>query len=102
MKKIRIHNAARREINEAIVWYAELSSILGHRLRAEIRAAFSSARSHPLRYPRYLHKTRKVLLKSFPYLVVFLDRQDDVFIIAVAHAKRDPGYWATRVPVENQ
>lgn len=97
MKNLRFHNAARREIREATVWYAESSRSAGHRFRAEVRAALASASSYPLRYPAYLHGTRRVLLKSFPYLVVFLDWQDAIFVVAVAHGKREPGYWKNRI-----
>jgi hypothetical protein len=60
-------------------------------------AGFSNATAFPLRYPFYLHGTRRVLLKDFPYFIVFLDWQDEVYVVAVIHAKRRPGYWANRL-----
>jgi hypothetical protein len=58
---------------------------------------FSSAAASPLRCPSYLHGTRRVMLKRFPYFIVFFDWQDVIFVVAVAHAKRRPRYWKRRV-----
>ena len=60
-------------------------------------AGFARAATSPLQYPSYLHGTRRVLLKKFPFFIVFLDWQDEIYIVAVAHAKRRPGYWVRRV-----
>lgn len=97
MKPLRIHEGARREANLATVWYAERSLSVARRFRDELLSTFSRAAASPLRYPSYLHGTRRVLLKKFPYFVVFFDWQDEVFIVAVAAAKRRPGYWKTRI-----
>jgi hypothetical protein len=37
-----------------------------------------------------------VILNRYPFSVVFRERLHDLQIIAVAHAKRRPGYWAKR------
>lgn len=67
------------------------------RFLAELLAAISSAAANPLQYPAYLHETRRVMLKKFPYLLVFLDLPDKIFVDSIAHAKRNPGYWKSRI-----
>jgi len=59
--------------------------------------AYSSAANTSQRYPHYLHGTRRILLKRFPYFIVFFEWQDEVYIVAIAHAKRRPGYWRGRI-----
>jgi plasmid stabilization system protein ParE len=39
---------------------------------------------------------RRVLVARFPYQVVYRVRPDAVVIVAIAHAKRRPGYWMDR------
>jgi plasmid stabilization system protein ParE len=97
VKALRIHEGARREANQATVWFAERSLPAARRFRDELLAGFSSAAAFPLHYPSYLHGTRRVLLKKFQYFIVFLDLQDEVYVVAVAHAKRRPGYWKKRI-----
>jgi plasmid stabilization system protein ParE len=97
MKVLRIHEAARREANLATVWYAERSISVARRFRDDLLAAFSSAAEFPLRYPASMHGTRRIVLSRFPYFIVFFDWQNEIYIVAVAHAKRRPGYWKKRV-----
>ncbi len=97
MKALRIHEDARREANLATVWYAERSISSARRFRDELLSIYSSIAASPHHYPSYLHETRRVLLKKFPYFIVFFDWQDEIYIVAVAHAKRRPGYWTNRL-----
>lgn len=97
MKDVRIHEAARREANLATVWYAQRSILVARKFADDLLASFSSAAASPLRYPTYSHGARRVVLKRFPYFIVFFDWQDEVYIVAIAHAKRQPGYWKGRV-----
>jgi hypothetical protein len=34
--------------------------------------------------------------KKFPYLLIYKVKEDCIFILAVAHGKRKPGYWESR------
>jgi plasmid stabilization system protein ParE len=44
-----------------------------------------------------LRGTRRILLKGYPYFVIFRELPRKIQIIAVAHAKRRPAYWAKRL-----
>jgi hypothetical protein len=41
---------------------------------------------------------RRFILPKFPYSIVFLELPTEVRIVAVAHARRKPGYWLERLP----
>ena len=41
---------------------------------------------------------RRCLTKTFPFSVIYSVQGDTIFIIAVAHGSREPGYWKHRVP----
>lgn len=45
---------------------------------------------------RVVYSARRVLLQHFPYFVVYRERDEDLHIIAIAHASRKPGYWRHR------
>jgi plasmid stabilization system protein ParE len=51
----------------------------------------------PQRWPKYLHGTRRFVMRRFPFSVVYLDDPEFVTIVAVAHSKRRPGYWKDRL-----
>jgi len=37
------------------------------------------------------------LSQEFPYAVVYLEQPDRVWIVAIMHLKRRPGYWRKRL-----
>jgi plasmid stabilization system protein ParE len=39
---------------------------------------------------------RAVLDRPFPYVIFFYVRQGTAIVLAIAHARRRPGYWADR------
>lgn len=63
----------------------------------ELRNAYRTLQARSQICPPFLHGTRQVILERYPFSVVFRERLHDIQIIAVAHAKRRPGYWAKRV-----
>jgi toxin ParE1/3/4 len=40
---------------------------------------------------------RRVLVKRFPYSIVFIDHDEDLWVVAFAHQHRRPGYWRERL-----
>lgn len=64
---------------------------------ADLKASLAHVREAPQTCPAYLHGTRRMLLKRFPFFVVFRERLHSIQIIAVVHGKRRPGYWAKRL-----
>lgn len=61
-------------------------------LLRELPAAFPVLRVSP---PGF--KVRRALLHTFPYALVFLELETEVRIVAVAHHKRRPNYWLSRI-----
>jgi toxin ParE1/3/4 len=63
---------------------------------SELDLAIDRIEEAPRRWPVYLGGTRRYLLRRFPFFVVFRDAGDSVQIVALAHARRRPGYWLGR------
>ncbi len=96
MKPYTFHPEAEAEADAAFDHYWTGSPNAAFGFDEELRHAYQSLQLRPLICPPYLHGTRRVILKRFPFSVVFRERLHDIQIIAVAHAKRRPGYWAKR------
>ena len=96
-RPIELHPDAIDEARAARLWYAERSSVAADAFMAELDQAIDKICEGPERWGPYLHGTRRYLLKRFPYLVVYRERPRELQVIAVAHAKRRPGYWRHRV-----
>jgi plasmid stabilization system protein ParE len=96
-KPYEFHPAARREFQAADDWYAARSPEASAAFLAAISDALQNVTSSPQRWPGYLYGTRRFVLQRFPFSVIYLDDPDQVRVIAVAHAKRKPGYWKRRI-----
>jgi plasmid stabilization system protein ParE len=96
-KRIRIQSQAQQEINEAFDWYFKRSPEAADEFLTEIGASLTQIASHPQLYPAHSKKTRRRVLANFPYSVIFQEKDDVILVVAVAHAKRRPGYWRGRI-----
>jgi plasmid stabilization system protein ParE len=90
------------ELAEAVLWYEARKQGLGSELLDEVQATLPIIGTRPRSFPRLQDidatlEIRRALLARFPYALVFLVREDEVRVLAVAHAKRRPGYWLNRV-----
>ena len=41
--------------------------------------------------------TQRYVLSEFPYSIIYAQLDEIVFVLAVAHASRRPGYWLNRL-----
>ena len=86
-------------------WYDEREPGLGQQLAAEVFTVLDQAVRHPFLPRKYEHRglpaepeVRKIQLQRFyEYGVVYAVVNDTLWIVAVAHAKRKPGYWIDRL-----
>jgi plasmid stabilization system protein ParE len=97
MKPYSFHPQAELEADAAFEHYWADSPTAAINFDAELRAAYARLSRTPRIFPAFLHGTRRMLLERNPFSVIFRERLRDIQIIAVAHAKRRPGYWANRL-----
>ena len=97
MKPHIFHPEAGEEYTQAVEHYAAVAPELGGRFFDEIERLIQEICRQPDRFWRFSPPTRRALARKFPYSVVYLDERERVWIVAVMHAKRRPGYWRTRL-----
>jgi toxin ParE1/3/4 len=85
------------EAEAAIAWYEQRSGKAAEMLLEELDQAIERIGEHPEQFPLHEFGTRRIMLRRFPYLVIFLEAGGVMEIIAVAHGRRRPGYWRDRV-----
>lgn len=87
---------AQLEFEEAEQYYRLQFPGLDHHLREEIRSALRRLRSWPLAFPVEQGDIHRVLLRRFPYKLLYSIEADHLYVIAVAHQHRKPNYWFGR------
>ncbi len=85
------------EAREARDYYLSKSAAAEEAFRKELEHAVAMIREHPGTWPTYVHGSRRFVLHRFPFSVVYRTADASSLIVAIAHAKRKPGYWRSRL-----
>ncbi len=75
----------------------QTQSCSSHAFLTEIGTSLKQIVSSPQIYHPYTKGTRRRVLARFRYTVIFLEKDDVILMVAIAHAKRRPGYWSKRL-----
>ena len=99
-KAVMLHADARAELQESVAFYRERA---GERWAAQFKQRVAEGlraiAANPERYPPApdLPGVQKFRLIQFPFSVLYITRADYVWVVAVAHGSRRPGYWKERI-----
>ncbi len=101
-KRVRFLPEAEDELRAAAEWYDDRAE-LGDDLAAEVQATavHIAEAAHSFAFARGVRESmgaRQAPVKRFPYRVVFVELAEEIRIVAIAHARRRPGYWRDRLP----
>lgn len=95
--RYEFHPEAEQELYEAASRYESELPDLGRRFADEIERVVQLLLDHPELGSRLGEELRHFVLRRFPFSVVYAVAGDLVYIVAVAHGSRAPGYWRLRV-----
>ena len=94
LKSVRLRLEAELEIEDAFERYRRESPRIAQRFLNEITESFKKIQKNPRLYPPYTKNTRRRVLGSFPFSVIYQEKEESILIVAIAHAKRREGYWS--------
>ena len=94
--RVRLHPGADRDLEEGLAFYSARSPIAAERSLSDVEAALDLIAEAPDRWPLHRAGTRRHVLSAFPYSIVYRVGTGAIEVFAVAHAKRQPLYWARR------
>ncbi len=96
MADVLITAAAEEDYIEALSWYAQRSKRAARGFETEFERAIQTIQATPQRFPLCDSVHRFYLMRRYPFQVIYRESSGQVLIVAVAHAKRQPGYWRGR------
>lgn len=99
--QVRFDPAAVGEARAARDWYNDASPGLGADFIDELWRTIEQVRRWPALAPRLAlegvsDEMRRAPLRGFPFGVIYVVFGDVLWVVAVAHAWRRPGYWRSR------
>jgi len=84
------------EMREAAAFYDDCQRELGRSFLDAVEAALAEIVKHPLMWRKVKGRFRRYLVQRFPYGLIYAVHEDVIYIAAVMHLKRKPGYWVGR------
>ena len=85
------------ELHDAAAFYAEKGNAeLGRAFVTEFERAVGLVQANPMLGAVFRGTRRRQLLRRFPYGVIYQVTVEEIRIVALAHHRRRPGYWAER------
>lgn len=87
---------AKVEVLEAQVWYESRVAGLGLEFARVLDAAVATAVRNPETFAAVAGNCRRVLLRRFPFSMVYRVRGDEFLVVAVFHHRRDQSKLARR------
>jgi plasmid stabilization system protein ParE len=79
------------------VWYDRQRTGLGDELLDEVAEAFILSKEFPEAPPSIGGGFRRILLRRFPFGLIYRIEDGEIVIVAVAHNSRRPRYWRDRL-----
>jgi hypothetical protein len=87
---IEITEAAKFDILDGVYYYQNISKSLADRFYFEVVTSLNAIQKNPTYFSYYNKPFRRLLLKHFPYLVIYKIYDDIVIITGVLFAKQNP------------
>jgi plasmid stabilization system protein ParE len=97
VKPVILHREALEEFDAAAAHYAEINPALGQHFYEVIDRLIAEACESPGTFRLIRKPARRHFSREFPYGIIYVERPDDIWIVAVMPLKRKPGYWGHRL-----
>ena len=95
--KTEFHPEAYEDMRESARYYEERSPGLGKDFLAAVRETTQQIKRFPMAGPVLKGSIRKRLVLGFPFAVLYQTAESKIYVAAVMHQHRRPGYWKDRV-----
>lgn len=100
--RLDLASGADAELAEATAWYLaqalepEHGFELAERFVAAVERGMSVIAERPELHAEIEPGVRRVVLRGFPYSLIYAIEPERILVLAVMHHKRSPGYWRSR------
>jgi plasmid stabilization system protein ParE len=97
---VKLHPGAEADLKESVDFYrAAAGEKLVSRFKQCVADGVETIAANPNRGAMLpdMIGVRRLRIKVFPFSLIFIERADAVWVVAVAHRSRKPGYWKHRL-----
>jgi len=96
VKETIFHPEARAELRESVEFYEARLDGLGFRFLSAVEQTTERISARPEAGAPLAGEFRKRIVPGFPFNLIYHVWEDYIYLVAVAHQHRRPGYWRER------
>lgn len=97
MARLLFHPDVSVEVKAAYDWYQQQAEGLGDDFVVELELVYQKVMDNPQRPKVFQKGFRRYSLFAFPFSVIYRESENYIYVVAVMHNRRKPGYWLSRV-----
>ncbi len=87
---IKLHPDAEEDLKKALDYYFEIDIKLEQKFIDFLDETFERILKFPNLYPYETKTVQKILMKNFPYILLYEQYENIIMVLAIFHTKRDP------------
>ena len=95
-RRLIIRAVAQRELDDAVAWYHAREVGLDKRFLQEVQKTMCRILENPGQFPRWGKLKRRAVIEVFPFTLHFREEGNDIVLLAVFNASRDPSQLLQR------
>jgi len=96
MVNLFFHPDVSSEIKASYDWYQEQADGLGEDFLNELEYSYQAIVEFFDTWPKFSKDFRRFILSRFPFSIIYRKNNESVYVIAIMHHSRKPGYWLER------
>jgi plasmid stabilization system protein ParE len=96
MKPVAYHRLAASELIKSAEFYERRNPTLGEAFLSNVEVMLAKIQRAPEFGKPGKFGTRSWKIRRFPFRIVYLEKPDRFWIVAIAHLSRRPDYWIRR------
>jgi hypothetical protein len=96
VKEAIFHPEARAEMRQSFEFYESRLAGLGLRFLSAVEETTKRIVAYPEAGAPLAGEFRKRIVQGFPFNIIYRVWADHIYLVAVAHHHRRPGYWRER------
>jgi len=91
-----IQPEAEMDLDDAYDYLQSRKKGLGFDLLEEISDIIARLESNPFLFQKVYGEKRRAIAKRFGYIVIYIIKEETVYILAIIHGSRNPKRWMKR------
>jgi plasmid stabilization system protein ParE len=95
--EVVVSNCAQQDLQKIIIWYDEQQTGLGARFLRCFLEMLEKIKHYPDHYPFIKWQYRRIVIRKFPYNIIYKLLDQVVLVLAILHQRRNPAELIKRI-----